>query len=286
MINITSLDLSHNNISILHPDIGKLINLVSINLGNNKICELPNTVKNLKQLQTINLDNNDICEIPGIVLEMEWVKDLYLTHNVNIYSFPIIEKLYVKTELMIHLNNDPSLVMIWNHIKSNYSELISLKIVWNMVFPDHVIGNLYIGGIKSVITDYVYERFNIQSIFTMAKELSPLILTNMQHILCHLDDSFDQPIPFDKLDLLHMHLKQGGCIVHCFMGISRSAGFIIAYLMKYYNFRLDEAYNFLKNKRCNIQPNNGFWNQLVKFDSELFNDCSVKDYSKTRYHVA
>jgi protein-tyrosine phosphatase len=65
----------------------------------------------------------------------------------------------------------------------------------------------------------------------------------------HLDDVSKQIIPFDKLDALYNALKTKKCIVHCFMGVSRSASFVIAYLMKYYNMRLDDAYLFVKKKK-------------------------------------
>jgi len=47
-------------------------------------------------------------------------------------------------------------------------------------------------------------------------------------------------------------------LVHCHMGVSRSATVVIAYLMKYFHMTHREAYNFVKKKRSVINPNEGF----------------------------
>ncbi|KAL4460967.1 hypothetical protein ABPG74_016439 [Tetrahymena malaccensis] len=60
-----------------------------------------------------------------------------------------------------------------------------------------------------------------------------------------------------------------GVLVHCAYGRNRSATIIIAYLMQYNKMNLQEAHNFLEEKRpeimiqeCNVQ-------QLIKFEKQL-----------------
>ena len=64
---------------------------------------------------------------------------------------------------------------------------------------------------------------------------------------------------------------QKSVFVHCFMGSSRSATIIIAYLMKYHNYNLRDALNFVKEKREVVNLNQDFFKQLSEFDKTLNN---------------
>jgi hypothetical protein len=60
------------------------------------------------------------------------------------------------------------------------------------------------------------------------------------------------------------HVQQGtSVLVHCQMGVSRSATVVMAYLMRYHNMTRDQAYIHLKQQRPSINPNEGFWQQLL-----------------------
>ncbi|CCV02240.1 Putative dual specificity phosphatase 13 [Invertebrate iridescent virus 30] len=74
---------------------------------------------------------------------------------------------------------------------------------------------------------------------------------------------------FDRIaDFIHSCLiDRGKILVHCAMGISRSATCVIAYLIKYCNMDTTEAIKFLQQKRSIINPNNGFVSQLQKYHS-------------------
>ncbi|CAN7941707.1 unnamed protein product, partial [Ixodes pacificus] len=54
-------------------------------------------------------------------------------------------------------------------------------------------------------------------------------------------------------------------LVHCKMGISRSASVVIAYVMKAYDLDLDQALEFVKRRRSCIKPNSGFLKQLETY---------------------
>ena len=47
-------------------------------------------------------------------------------------------------------------------------------------------------------------------------------------------------------------------LIHCAYGVSRSPSIVIAYLMKKYKIDFDEAEHFVKRKRPEIRPNEGF----------------------------
>lgn len=58
-------------------------------------------------------------------------------------------------------------------------------------------------------------------------------------------------------------------LVHCKMGISRSASVVIAYAMKAYNWNFDKALKHVKGKRSCIKPNANFLSQLETYQGIL-----------------
>ncbi len=60
-----------------------------------------------------------------------------------------------------------------------------------------------------------------------------------------------------------------GVLVHCQMGVSRSATVTIAALMLADGCSRDEAYLRVKQARRHIEPNRSFWKQLAQFEEEL-----------------
>ncbi|XP_048043768.1 protein phosphatase Slingshot homolog 1 isoform X2 [Megalobrama amblycephala] len=68
------------------------------------------------------------------------------------------------------------------------------------------------------------------------------------------------------------------CLVHCKMGVSRSASTVIAYAMKEYGWSLEKAYSFVKQKRNIAQPNPAFMKQLAEYEGIL--DASKQRHNK------
>ena len=83
---------------------------------------------------------------------------------------------------------------------------------------------------------------------------------------------------FDRVaDMIHDVKRKGGrVLVHCYAGRSRSATLCIVYLMKYDRMPLKQAYAYVKARRPLIRPNQGFWNQMISFEKELFGRTSVR----------
>uniref|UniRef100_A0A7N9D4J8 Dual specificity protein phosphatase 13B n=1 Tax=Macaca fascicularis TaxID=9541 RepID=A0A7N9D4J8_MACFA len=65
-----------------------------------------------------------------------------------------------------------------------------------------------------------------------------------------------------------LSIPQGRVLVHCAMGISRSATLVLAFLMIYENMTLVEAIQTVQAHR-NICPNSGFLRQLQVLDNRL-----------------
>ncbi|XP_030602634.1 protein phosphatase Slingshot homolog 2b isoform X2 [Archocentrus centrarchus] len=59
------------------------------------------------------------------------------------------------------------------------------------------------------------------------------------------------------------------CLVHCKMGISRSAATVIAYAMKEYGWDLKKAFDYVKERRTITKPNPSFMRQLEEYQGIL-----------------
>ncbi|KAF6736133.1 phosphatase Slingshot-like protein 2 [Oryzias melastigma] len=58
-------------------------------------------------------------------------------------------------------------------------------------------------------------------------------------------------------------------LVHCKMGVSRSASTVIAYAMKEYGWDLDTAFDYVKERRTVTKPNPSFMKQLEEYQGIL-----------------
>ncbi|XP_022644297.1 dual specificity protein phosphatase 14-like [Varroa destructor] len=80
-------------------------------------------------------------------------------------------------------------------------------------------------------------------------------------------------------DCIHETIRTGGkVVVHCMAGVSRSCSIVLAYLVKYRNMTLREAFKFVRERRSIVHPNYGFFRQLIEFEREIRISCepSVK----------
>ncbi|XP_053725878.1 protein phosphatase Slingshot homolog 1 [Synchiropus splendidus] len=89
-------------------------------------------------------------------------------------------------------------------------------------------------------------------------------------LLAHWNDTYNFIVKAKK--------NQSKCLVHCKMGVSRSASTVIAYAMKEYGWSLEKAYKFVKEKRSITRPNPGFMKQLAEYEGIL--DASNQRHNK------
>ncbi|XP_017269303.1 protein phosphatase Slingshot homolog 1 isoform X2 [Kryptolebias marmoratus] len=89
-------------------------------------------------------------------------------------------------------------------------------------------------------------------------------------LLAHWNDTYNFIMKAKK--------NESKCLVHCKMGVSRSASTVIAYAMKEYGWSLEKAYNFVKQKRNITRPNSGFMRQLAEYEGIL--DASKQRHNK------
>ncbi|KAI6229038.1 hypothetical protein M3Y99_01162700 [Aphelenchoides fujianensis] len=129
---------------------------------------------------------------------------------------------------------------------------------------------LFICGV-SALTAANMKAFKISLIVNATKEVPNLkSLGEIQRMKLWIDDVPEEDLfpSFDVVaDNAHAVVQDGGnVLIHCVAGVSRSATFCLAYLLKYQLRSLRAAYHFMSFKRPMVRPNIGFWRQLIHFE--------------------
>lgn len=136
-----------------------------------------------------------------------------------------------------------------------------------------ILPNLFLGtewnasNYDSLQTDRITHILNISS------EIDNFFPDNFKYLNIRVRDVDETDLlkEFDRTNkFIQEAREQGtGCLVHCKMGVSRSASCVIAYLMKEFNWSLEQTFQFTKQKRNCINPNDGFKQQLLTYESIL-----------------
>ena len=151
---------------------------------------------------------------------------------------------------------------------------------------------LYLGGYE-VTTDkqMMQNTLKITHIVNVTVESECHFEDDFKYAHIKLSDSTDR----DKANLLNILDEAFACIedakgndgaalVHCQVGMSRSASVVIAYLMYSEKMSLHAAFVFVKGKRPVTAPNYGFMEQLVEYEQQLFNGKITFDLIKYKQH--
>jgi len=136
-------------------------------------------------------------------------------------------------------------------------------------------GLLYLGSVMEADVKSNLQEVGITNILCTMEEVWMPYPQDFEYKFLLINDEENEEILcfFDEIsDYIHRTLtsKQGAkLLVHCFAGHSRSASFVIAYLMKYYEMTYDVALEFVKKNRETVSPNDGFVTQLRLFGQKL-----------------
>ena len=114
---------------------------------------------------------------------------------------------------------------------------------------------------------------NVTHILNVSSDVDNFFPDSFKYLNIRVEDVNETDLlkEFDRTNkFIHEAREQGaGCLVHCKMGVSRSASVVLAYLMKEFNYSLEHAFHFTKQKRSCINPNDGFRLQLATYESIL-----------------
>ncbi|CAN9513229.1 unnamed protein product [Ophioblennius macclurei] len=165
-------------------------------------------------------------------------------------------KEYIDNEMLLILGQMDKATLIFDHVylgsEWNASNLEELQ--------ESGVG--YILNVTREIDNFFPGTFSYHNIRVYDEEATDL--------LAHWNDTYNFIVKAKK-----NHSK---CLVHCKMGVSRSASTVIAYAMKEYGWSLEKAYNFVREKRSITRPNPAFMRQLAEYEGIL--DASKQRHNK------
>jgi len=151
-----------------------------------------------------------------------------------------------KDEFQSHMNSHSTQILDWLYLggdrnSSNHKELTVRTNV-------KCILNVSVECRNHFPAEFTYKKYDLED-------------TAQQEISAHFEEASEY------LEEARKNAKN--VLVHCIQGMSRSASFVMAYLILKNNMTLREAYNFVTSKRSIVKPNPGFLDQLIKFETKV-----------------
>ncbi|XP_036418879.1 protein phosphatase Slingshot homolog 1 isoform X2 [Colossoma macropomum] len=166
-----------------------------------------------------------------------------------------------------------------------YKEFIDnemLLILAQMDKATLVFDHLYLGSEWNASNLEELRECGIGYILNVTREIDNFFLGTFCYYNVHVydDEATDLLAHWNETYNFIVRAKKNNskCLVHCKMGVSRSASTVIAYAMKEYGWSLEKAYHFVKQKRSIAQPNPAFMTQLAEYEGIL--DSSKQQHNK------
>jgi len=136
-----------------------------------------------------------------------------------------------------------------------------------------ITNRIYLGNAYNARDFYNLESKNIGLILNCTEEIPNYFEDFFEYKKINIDDVNEANIsPYldEYADLMNNYIKNSdkNILVHCFMGSSRSATIILAYLIKYKKYSPEKSLEYIKKLREVVNPNISFYNQLKeKFET-------------------
>ena len=135
---------------------------------------------------------------------------------------------------------------------------------------DKITDKIYLGGVEGLSEYEYFKTEQIQNILSVLND-APKIPEgkNINQKIINIDDLFSENIMKYFKECIEYIEKSDKIFIHCTCGVSRSSTIVLAYLMWKTHSNFNDVYSFVKKRRPEIDPNNGFRSQLKKFQKLL-----------------
>lgn len=124
----------------------------------------------------------------------------------------------------------------------------------------HIVDNIYLGDANS---RYYVEELGIDRVVEIGErdELKNYLPLKVQTLPVEISDNREvsiEPFTVKVWDFIQTNDKP--VLIHCKMGVSRSATFVLSYMIVKKGYTLHEALEYVRSKRSHqyTQPNRGF----------------------------
>ena len=151
---------------------------------------------------------------------------------------------------------------------------------------DKITENIWLGDDKSAKNITILKKEGINKILSVMDNQFPKYdkKDNFIHKKIGVIDTPSENIIKYFGESINFMESEEKVLVHCKAGASRSASFVIAYIMWKQNKTFEEALDYVNKKRC-INPNIGFIEQLKMFEKLLKdnkNDLNVINFKNIK----
>ncbi|KAG8432005.1 hypothetical protein GDO86_020505, partial [Hymenochirus boettgeri] len=140
--------------------------------------------------------------------------------------------------------------------------------------PVEILPFLYLGSAYHASRREFLANLRITALLNVSRKSSDLYKDQYNYKWIPVEDNHTADISShfqEAIDFIDTVKCTGGrVLVHCEAGISRSPTICMAYLMKTKRFTLEEAFEYVKQRRSLISPNFSFMGQLLHYESEVF----------------
>lgn len=132
--------------------------------------------------------------------------------------------------------------------------------------------SLFISNARSACSDELLSQEGVTMCINVSKQQPfPSLRISTLRVPVYDDPGENLYKYFDRCaDAIESTANSAGCsVVYCKNGRSRSASICVAYLMKHKGLSLQDAFDSVKAARSVVEPNEGFWRQLQRYEREL-----------------
>ncbi|KAL4174799.1 hypothetical protein KRP22_006728 [Phytophthora ramorum] len=141
----------------------------------------------------------------------------------------------------------------------------------NLPVEVDVVSGLFIGSYGAANNFEALKQAEITHVLCVSPSLSLKYPEEFTYLRLEVADLSSVKISVffgEALSFIDSALPAGGkVLVHCFMGRSRSATIVLAYLIARHALTLSDALRELRRVRPQAQPNTGFYKELVAFET-------------------
>lgn len=137
-----------------------------------------------------------------------------------------------------------------------------------------IVSNLYLGGITAALETQTLVEQGIRAVVCCVRESefpSSMFHKELAYYRVDVEDMSCEPIELfwsEAILFVHDWLSKGhSVLVHCRAGVSRSASTVLAYLVAYQNYSLNDAFVVARSRRPVVTPNLGFMEKLCEFEA-------------------
>ena len=179
--------------------------------------------------------------------------------------------------------------------KRNYDEILQIIKEEQLIYEgDCILENkLHLGSIRSSFLKDDLKKLGITHILMIGYYMTPIYPEDFVYGNIEINDNSNENILQYFITAIKFIEESGICYIHCQVGKSRSAAFVMGYIMYKKKMHFGKAFDFVKSKRRLVFPNEGFQCQLEDFDIILTNfdydlekcDEFIKKFLKDRENL-